>query len=133
VAPLEEGGKLMARLISVALTEPQVRDRSKTQTRRLGWKNTRMGEHLTACRKVMGRKRKDGTVEPLVRIADIEVVKVRREPLDAITAEDVAAEGFAGWTPEQFVAFFCEHMRCAPDVEVTVLEFRYLDGEAGVR
>ncbi|WP_433757161.1 hypothetical protein [Nocardia sp. CA-135398] len=37
----------------------------------------------------MGRKRG----EPLVRIVDVEVVEVRRERLDAITAEEVHAEG----------------------------------------
>lgn len=120
----------MPRLISFALTEPQVRNRSKTQTRRLGWAKTKPGEHLTGCRKVMGRRRADGTVEPLVRIAEIEVVSARREPLSAITAEDVAAEGFPGWTPAEFVEFFCRSMKVPPDVEVTRLEFRYLDTAA---
>lgn len=130
----------MSRLISVALTEPQVRDRSKTQTRRLGWwedKNgrrlTRVGQQLTACRKVQGRRRPDGTVDPLVRLADIEVVEVRRERLDTITPADVVAEGFPDWTPDEFVTFFCSSMKCPPDTVVTVIRFRYLDAEAGVR
>lgn len=122
----------MSRLISFSLTEPQVRDRSKTQTRRLGWQNAKVGEHLTGCRQVMGRRRKDGTVEPLVRLADVEVVSVRRERLDAITPEDVAAEGFPDWTPQQFVDFFCRSMKCRPDTEVTVIEFSYLDGDEPV-
>jgi hypothetical protein len=49
---------------------------------------------LTLCRKVMGRRRG----EPLDRIADVEVLAVRREPLDAITPADVTAEGFPGMT-----------------------------------
>lgn len=122
----------MSRLISFSLTEPQVRDRSKTQTRRLGWLNARVGERLTGCRQVMGRRRKDGTVEPLVRITDVEVVSVRRERLDAITPDDVAAEGFSGWTPAEFVDFFCRSMKCTPDTEVTVIEFAYLDGDEPV-
>jgi hypothetical protein len=117
----------MSRLMSGALTERQVRDRSKVVTRRLGWKNAKPGEHLTLCRKVMGRRRRDGIVEPLVRIAEVEVVDVRRERLDAITAEDVAREGFPDWTPAEFVAFFCQAMKVTPDVEVTRVEWRYLD------
>jgi hypothetical protein len=53
------------------------------------------GDPLTLCKKVRGRKKG----EPLVRIADVQVVSVRREPLNAITPQDVAAEGFPGWTP----------------------------------
>jgi hypothetical protein len=112
----------MSRLMSVALTEQQVRDRVKTVTRRLGWKTLKPGMRLTLCRKVMGRRHG----EPLVRICDVEIVSVRRERLDAIAAEDVAAEGFAGQTPAEFVAFFCEHMRCDPSSEVTRIEWRYL-------
>lgn len=124
----------MARLMSVALTEPAVRARTKTQTRRLGWSNLRAGEELRLVRKAMGRSRvlPDGSryVEPLVDVARVRVVEVRRERLDAITDEDVAREGFelgpdehpAAW----FVAFFTEHMRCAPDAEVTVITWEYL-------
>lgn len=119
----------MPRLMSVALTEDAVRDRSKTVTRRMGWLNLTPGTRLTLCRKVMGRRRG----EPLVRIVDVEVVDVRREPLGAITAAEVAAEGFPSWTPAEFVEFFCgSHKGCAPSSEVTRIEWRYLteDGAA---
>jgi hypothetical protein len=114
----------MPRLMAVSLTEPQVRDRTKTVTRRVGWRMLRAGDQLTLCRKVMGRRRG----EPLERIAGVEVVSVRREPLDAITADDVAAEGFPQMTPAQFVGFFCDtHRGCGPGTEVTRIEWRYLD------
>jgi hypothetical protein len=113
----------------MALTTQAVRDRQKTVTRRLGWKFSKPGDRLTACPKVQGRRRKDGTVDPLVRICDVELVDTRRERLDSITLEDVEREGFPGWTPAQYVAFFCEHMKGPPDTEVTVLTWRYLDGE----
>lgn len=101
----------MPRLMAVSLTEPQVRDRTKTVTRRAGWRMLRPGGHLQLCRKVMGRRRG----EPLDRIALVEVISVRRERLDAITPADVAAEGFPGMTPAEFVAFFCRtHRRCEP-------------------
>lgn len=116
----------MARLMSVTLTEAAVRDRTKTVTRRLGWLYLTPGDHLTLCRKVMGRRRRDGTVEPLVRLAEVEVIDVRREQLDAIAATDVAREGFADWGTAAFLAFFCRHMKCPPDTEVTRIEWRYL-------
>ncbi|MFI7531477.1 hypothetical protein [Nocardia salmonicida] len=115
----------MARLMSVSLTEDQVRARTKTVTRRQGWAYLRPGERLTLCRKVMGRRRG----EPLVRIVDVEVLDIRREPLDAITADDVRAEGFPDMTPTQFVEFFCAtHKGCTPSSEVTRIHWRYLDG-----
>jgi hypothetical protein len=111
--------------MSVALTEDAVRDRRKTVTRRLGWRMLKPGDHLTLCRKVMGRR----AGEPLVRICDVEVVDVRREPLWNITEEDVEREGFDRheWVASDFVEFFCEHMNCTPDTEVTRIEWRYLD------
>ena len=83
----------------------------------------RAGDQLTLCRKVMGRK----AGEPLERINAVKVVSVRREALDAITAADVAAEGFPQWTPAEFVAFFCRtHRGCHPGTEITRIEWRYL-------
>lgn len=83
----------MPRLMSVSLSAESVRERRKTVTRRLGWRNLTPGTRLTLCRKVMGRRRVDGTLEPLVRLAEVEVLSVRREKLWDITDEDIAAEG----------------------------------------
>ncbi len=118
--------------MSVSLTEDAVRARTKTVTRRLGWAFLKPGTQLTLCRKVMGRKRANGTVEPLVRVAEVEVVSVRREPLDAIQAGDTAREGFPDWTSGQFVDFFCKAMKCTPDTWVTRIEWRYLDQHPAV-
>lgn len=113
----------MSRLMSVSLTEQAVVERRKTVTRRLGWKFLKPGDQLTLCRKVMGRRKG----EPLVRIAEVEVVSVRRVELDSIGPTDVRREGFEHGTPEQFVAFFCDHMKCTPDTWVTRIEWRYLE------
>jgi len=112
----------MPRLMSVALTERAVRERRKTVTRRLGWKFLKEGDRLTLCQKVMGRK----PHEPLVRICDVEVVSVSREPLEAITDEEAVLEGMPA-DREWFLAFFTEHMSCVPETEVTRIEWRYLD------
>jgi hypothetical protein len=128
----------VSRLMSVALTEQAVRERRKSVTRRLGWAFLKPGDKLTLARKVMGRRRKDGTVEPLVRIAEVEVVSVRQEKLKDITDEDIVREGVdpdlfdavyadTGQPPRsQWVDWFCEHMRCDPDTLVTRVEWKYI-------
>lgn len=115
----------MPRLMSVSLTSDQVRARTKTVTRRVGWLMLEVGDELTLCQKVMGRR----AGEPLDRIVNVEVTSVSRERLDAITRDDVIAEGFPGMTPAEFVAFFCRtHHGCSPETEVTRIEWLYLDG-----
>lgn len=140
----------MPRLMSVTLTEQAVVERRKTVTRRLGWwtdKNGRRllneGDRLTLCRKVMGRRRPDGTVEPLVRLCDVEVISVTREELCRITDADIAAEGVPvdgrfdsiyddTGQPDtvSWVSWFCEEQGCGPYDPVTRIEWRYLDEEA---
>lgn len=124
----------MSRLMSVSHTERAVRERRKTVTRRLGWLFLKPGDRVTLCRKVMGRK----PGEPLVRIAEVEVVGVRREPLTAITDDDVEREGVdaalevAGRTEaEAWASWFAWTMRCSVDDEVTRIEWRYLDPYPG--
>lgn len=112
--------------MSVALTEDAVRAGAKTVTRRLGWRFLRPNDRLTLCRKVMGRVRRGGIVEPLVYLAEVKVLAVRREPLQAITADDVEREGLPGLSVAEFVEFLCTNMRCTPDTEVTRIEWRYL-------
>ncbi|WP_157227486.1 hypothetical protein [Nocardia asiatica] len=110
--------------MSIALPEDAVRQRRKTVTRRLGWRHLRVGDQLTLCRKVMGRR----GGEPLVRITTVEILDIRREPLHTITPDDVTAEGFPDYTPQQFIDFFCRtHHPCTPDTEITRIHWRYLD------
>jgi hypothetical protein len=112
----------MSRLMSVALTEQAVRERRKTVTRRKGWTFLKPGDHLMLCRKVMGRK----PGEPLERIAEVEVVSVRRERLLDVTTDDVQREGFEGFHALWFIQFFTDHMGGWPDQEITRIEWRYL-------
>lgn len=112
----------MPRLMSVALTTAQVRSREKTVTRRIGWLMIKPGDQLTLCPKVRGRR----NGEALERIVTVDVVSVRREPLDAITRDDVTAEGFPGMTQREFIDFFCEtHRGVTPQTEVTRVEWAY--------
>lgn len=108
--------------ISFQLTTDQIKNRSKTVTRRLGWRNLKVGDVLQACEKCMGRK----NGEPLVKLGAIRVVSVRREPLNAITNEDCVKEGFPFFSSIHFITMFCEEMKCQPETIVTRIEFEYL-------
>lgn len=112
----------MARLMEVAHTALLVRNRVKTVTRRAGWQMLKPGDQLTLCPKVRGRR----PGEELERIVTVDVVSVTRELLGAITAGDVAAEGFPEMTVAEFVEFFCAtHKGVAADDQVTRIEWRY--------
>lgn len=108
------------RNMSFSMTEPQFLDDSKDVTRRLGWENLKPGTRLMAVRKAMGLK----PGEKVVKLGEIEVVSVRREPLNAITQDDCRREGFPDMTPDQFVTMFSNAMRVCKDRTVTRIEYR---------
>lgn len=123
------------RRISFNMTVDAVLSRSKTITRRLGWLNLKPGERLLAVDRL---RSKDAKV-----LGVIEMVSVRREKLYDINADDVRREGFDPTAniakPKRgrdldalrgrlgFINAFCDAMGCAPDAEVTRIEFRYID------
>lgn len=117
----------MARNISFALTTEQIQNRTKTVTRRKGWKFLAAGDSLCACVKCMGLK----PGEQIKRICMIKVVSVRREPLNLMCelhdggCKEAAKEGFPHMDGNAFVEMFCRHMGGAPDQEVTRIEFEY--------
>lgn len=151
----------MSRLMSVNMTLDAVTERRKTVSRRRGWwldKNGRRLLHardtLTLCRKVQGRK----PGEPLVRVEEVEVVTIWREPLATLTdyetfyadymetgqidmtrdrweewrAGEMEREGFPGMDPAEFVdRYFVTVQSMTPDDEVTRIEWRYLDRGEG--
>lgn len=111
------------RNISFMLTTEQVRNRTKTVTRRLGWNKLSPGDLLQGCVKCQGLK----PGEAIERLCVVRVVSVRRERLDEITDDDVAREGFPEMNAGQFVAMFCDHMKTSPSTEVTRIEFEYVE------
>ena len=70
------------RNMSFALTTEQIRARTKTVTRRLGWEFLKPGDLVQAVVKCQGLK-KGEKVEPL---AELRIVAVRRESLNADAA-----------------------------------------------
>jgi hypothetical protein len=117
----------MPRNISFALTTEQFRNRSKTVTRRLGWKNLKPGDVLCGCVKCMGLK----PGAQIERLGMIRVVSVRRERLAAMKGFygliEAEKEGFPRLTGAQFVKMFCDHMKVDPETEVTRIEFEYVE------
>lgn len=110
------------RNISFQLTLTAFRNRSKTVTRRLGWKTLSVGQALRAVEKCQGLR----PGEQIQELGFIVVEEIRVEPLHAIDQADVVAEGFPNMTPEGFVRMFQDHMKCNEDEPVTRMQFRYI-------
>lgn len=120
----------MARNISFALTTDQIKNKTKTVTRRKGWSFLKAGDTLNACVKCMGLK----PGEKIERLGQVRVVDVRREPLSDLIADmsgnygrvECRREGFPGMTGPEFVDMFCKHMGGQPDQIVSRIEFEYI-------
>jgi len=109
--------------MSFSLTTQKYEDRSKTVTRRLGWKNLKPGEVFMGIEKGQGLKKG----EKVKRLHPSRCISNRPERLDAITEEDCVKEGFPEYLPTQFVVMFCQHNNCMPDQIVNRIEFEHLE------
>lgn len=116
------------RIISFALTTAQFRARTKSVTRRVGWRRLLPGTVLCGVVKAQGLRKG----EKVERLGLIIVEDVRREPLNQMCADlaygwrECALEGFEGREPADFVAEFCESHRCQPDTIITRIEYGYV-------
>ncbi len=111
------------RNMSFSATTQQMRNRTKTVTRRMGWRSLSPGELLCAVEKGQGLKKG----EKVRRIGVIQVTALGRERLDSITYEGVGREGYPGKSPAWFVQKFCAMNGCKPDDRVTVVQFAHTD------
>ncbi len=116
----------MPRNMSFAMTTDQIRARTKTVTRRFGWRFLKPGDQVRAVVKSMGLK-KGEKVQPL---AMLRIASVSLEPLNAITPDDVIKEGFPDWTPEQFVQMLVDHYKVDPGAEINRIEFEYCGADS---
>jgi hypothetical protein len=110
--------------MSFALTTEQVRNRTKTVTRRIGWKFAKVGDIVQPVLKAQGLK-KGETVEKVG--GPIRFTAVDRVILGDITPQDVYREGFPQMTAREFVQMFKDHNGGLKDQEVTRIEFEYVD------
>lgn len=113
----------MPRNISFMLTKEQFVNKTKTVTRRLGWKFLKRGDILMGCEQCQGIK-KGG----LKRLGLIRVVDARSEHLRDITDDDVVREGFPEMDRVEFIKFFITEMKPKLGAlqPVTRIEFEYL-------
>jgi hypothetical protein len=120
------------RRISFAMTPAQIRNQTKTVTRRVGWTRLQPGALLQPI--VKGQGLKPGEPQELIG-GPIRVVSVRREPLRrmvehaAYGIEECRREGFGEhpelqW-PAAFVEVFAEGHGCGVDDDITRIEFDY--------
>lgn len=112
------------RNMSFSLTTDQIRNRTKTVTRRLGWSFLKPGQLVCACVKCMGLK-PDQKVD---RLAILRVRSVTRPLLIDIDENDPEREGFPDMEPDEFIDMFCHHMGCDMYDRVTRIEFDYVPG-----
>jgi hypothetical protein len=117
--------------MSFSMTTQQVRDETKTVTRRMGWEFLKHGDHVQPVEKGMGLK----PGEKVKKIgAPVWVERTRSEALRRMTDDlvygqaECVKEGFPDLTPQQFVEMFCKsHKGCVPGTEITRIEFSYQD------
>ena len=105
------------------LTTAQIKNRSKTVTRRRGWSFLKHGDILNACVKCMGLKKG----EAIQKLCQIRVIDVRVEQLNVITQEECFKEGFPEKTPEEFVTMFVTHTGGLTCELITRIEFEYVE------
>ena len=112
----------MPRNMSFQLTTQQVKNESKSVTRRFAWWFLKPGDVLNACEKCMGLKKG----EKINKLKTIRVISTRKEPLSAITKEDCILEGFPEMEPQDFINMLTRHYKCEPDKPVNRIEFEYI-------
>jgi hypothetical protein len=116
------------RNIAFSMTEAQIRNKTKSVTRRLGWADLKPGTLLQPVLKSQGLK-KGEQVEKIG--GPIRVVSVSVQQLRDITPQDVFREGFPKMTVREFVTMFKKtHRACYIDTKVTRIEFEYVDEES---
>lgn len=108
--------------MSFNMTIPQFQSRTKTVTRRLGWRFAKPGDVYMGVEKAQGLR----AGESVVRLGLIRVVNVWREPLNYIDAGEVVREGFHRMPPHEFIQMFSEANKCPAHQEVARIEFEYL-------
>ena len=103
------------------MTTEQIKNRTKTITRRLGWLFLKERELVQAVEKCQGLKKG----ERVKRLAVIRINHIMRIKLCFIPTDDCAKEGFPEMSPEQFIRMFCKANKCKRDVQVTRIDFEY--------
>lgn len=116
--------------MSFALTIDQILARTKTVTRRTGWRDLCPGDELLAVDRARGVPHSAQRV-----LARLRVKSVERAPLGEILyrvawSDDPALEGFPELGPLRFIEMFCRKFKCDPGIEVARILFEYIEEDA---
>ena len=109
--------------MSFSATTEQIRNRTKTVTRRLGWWYLKPGQMVRAVEKCQGLK-KGEKVKPL---AVIRIISIRLERLDEITEADLVLEGLPNVSLPAFLNMFTRINRCYWHSKIHRIEFEYVN------
>lgn len=113
------------RNMSFMLTTPQILNRTKTVTRRNGWRFLRPDDLVQGVNKSQGLKKG----EHPVKLEVLRVLTTVFEPLCYIRnrPDDCVLEGFPEMTPDEFIRFYCKHNKVNEWREVNRIHFAYVD------
>lgn len=113
----------MPRNMSFSLTTEQMKNKTKTVTRRNGWWYLKPGDVVNAVEKAMGLKKG----EKIKRIGQIRIINTKKVRVDQIDNEDLIREGLPDMSPSEFIEFFCKsHRGCSPDTIINRIEFEHI-------
>lgn len=112
----------MPKNMSFMLTTEQIKNRTKTVTRRSGWVFLKPGDIVNAVEKGQGLKKG----EKIKHICQIRILSIRSEPLNIITKEECIKEGFPAMSPEDFINMYRDHNRVFAYTHVNRIEFEYV-------
>lgn len=115
----------MPRNMSFSMTTEQVRNRTKTVTRRKGWDFLKPGDVVNAVVKSMGLKKG----EKVERICQIRVLSIRSERLMHMDPMDCVREGFPEWSVYEFAEFITGETNWheSKRMKYNRIEFQYID------
>ena len=112
----------MPRKMSFFMTQAQMRAKTKTVTRRLGWWFLNKGDIVDAVEKGQGLNKG----EKQVIICPIRIRSTRPETLSYITESEIDLEGFPDMTRAQFLHMFTRANKCRMATTVNRIEFEFI-------
>ena len=112
------------RNMSFSFTIKQIRNKTKTVTRRLGWYFLKPGDIINACVKCQGLKKG----EKIEKICQIRILGTKKEHLEKVTLHECIIEGFPDLSPASFVSMFMDinKLKFYKDCYVNRIEFKYV-------
>ena len=116
------------RNMSFSKTICQIREQSKTVTRRFGWWGLKPGDMVQPIEKGMGLKKG----EKVQKIGGpIRIISTRREMVGCVDDDDLIREGFPCMTRGEFIKLLTDNFSKATGTsDVNRIEFEYVEGGA---